>query len=430
MMGFLDHNAVGAVPLARPGRERKSVDFLTNAAAVLIGIFFFFSPFPHTTAIKEISFYSSLFIVLILASFMKRDFVLKTPFTLPFLLFLIWAIIGIFFTLDQSNTIHDIYAHNIKYLFLYYILFNFYQSEKKFTLLVWIIIISVSIFCVGGLFYFYGLQRHSMAERFGFIEMSINYLCVPTITAMLLSFNLYKYQTTWKSKIILLFAGAITCLATLLTQTRGALIALIISILLLSIGRKKAVLLLLTGVAILIFIIPGFSGRLNDRDSLFNDRIAMNRLSLEIIKDHPITGIGFGMMIYANPDFLESYHAKVPKDYRFGSGILVPSPHNVFFDITVRTGIIGLIAFCFMLGTFFHLVWKLFHHANSFVKDWGQCLFAIFCSIIIQGFFMDITFGPQAVFFYMTLSMVSILWRLSLSAIAIRPSANLKTKAL
>jgi O-antigen ligase len=416
-MGFMDHNAMGVVPLARPGQKRKSVDFLTNAAAVLIGIFVFFNPFPHTTAIKEISFYASLCIILILALFMKRDFVLKTPFTLPFLLFLVWTLIGIIFTLDPSNTIHDIYSHYIKYLFLFYILFNFYQSEERFLFLAWIIIISVSLFSIGGMLYFYGIQNHLLAERFGFIEMSINYLCLPTISALLLSLHLYRHQAHWIPKAFLVLAAASTLAATLLTQTRGALIAVIISVVVLFIDRKKVIVALLVGLTIIITIIPSYTERLSAKHPFVNERIAMNRLTCEIIKDYPIAGIGFGMMIYAKPEFLNSYEARLPEEYksrRYGSDIPVPSPHNIFLDVTVRTGIVGLAAFLFILGTFVQVAWKLTRRGQTpFTRDWGRCLFASFCAMIIQALFMDITFGPQAVVFYTTIAMLSILWQLN-----------------
>jgi O-antigen ligase len=403
------------LPVAQ--ESSRLTEGLCRSVVIMMGLFVFLNPFPHITAIKEISYYSSLFIVLFLAVFMKRDFALTTPFTLPFLLFLFWAVIGIIFTLDRPNTIHDIYSHYIKYLFLYYILFNFYQSEKKFLLLVWIVIISVSLFSIGGLIYFYGIQNHPVYNRFGFIEMSINYLCLPTISALLLSLHLYKYQAHWIPKAILVLAAASTLTATLLTQTRGALIAVIISVVVLFIDRKKIIVTLLVGLMIIIMIIPSYMERLSANNPFINERIAMNRLTCEIIKDYPIAGIGFGMMIYANPEFLDSYNARLPEAYkssRYGSDIPVPSPHNIFLDVTVRTGIVGLAAFLFIVGTFVQVAWKLTRRGQTpFARDWGRCLFASFCAIIIQALFMDITFGPQAVVFYTTIAMLSILWQLN-----------------
>jgi hypothetical protein len=75
---------------------------LNQIIPILMVIFLFFSPIPHTTSIKEICFYGSVIIVLILTCFKKTDFSFKSPLTLPFALFTAWAFIGLFFALDNQ----------------------------------------------------------------------------------------------------------------------------------------------------------------------------------------------------------------------------------------------------------------------------------------------------------------------------------------
>ena len=83
--------------------DRKTIvfDYLNRLIPVLIGIFVFFNSFPHTTAIKEITLYLALLFVIVLAIAKKTKFTLKTPLTIPFLLFLIWSAAGIF--LPRTN---------------------------------------------------------------------------------------------------------------------------------------------------------------------------------------------------------------------------------------------------------------------------------------------------------------------------------------
>jgi O-antigen ligase len=45
----------------------KIFNFLNQSIPVLMGVFIFFNPFPHTTAVKEISFYLSGFFLIIVA---------------------------------------------------------------------------------------------------------------------------------------------------------------------------------------------------------------------------------------------------------------------------------------------------------------------------------------------------------------------------
>ena len=155
-----------------------------------MGIFIFFTPFPHTTAIKEICFYLSIFIVILLIYFNKSDFSFRSPLTLPFSLFVIWVFIGLFFALDKGNSIHDFWAHLLKYLAIYYILINFIICRKRLIIFSWIIIISATIFSIGGLTYFYLILKNPISKRFGFSHMmNIDLIGFVTIFAMLLSMH-------------------------------------------------------------------------------------------------------------------------------------------------------------------------------------------------------------------------------------------------
>jgi len=196
-----------------------------------MGIFLFFTPFPHTTAIKEICFYLSVFIVILLIYFKKIDFSFRSPFTLPFALFVIWAFIGLFFALDKANSFHDFWAHLLKYLATYYILINFISSRKRLVIFSWIIIISTTIFSIGGLIYFYFIIKFPISTRFGFSHMmNIDLIGFVTIFAMLLSMHQFRLETILYRKIILLVCILGTLMATCLTMSRGSLIALFVAL--------------------------------------------------------------------------------------------------------------------------------------------------------------------------------------------------------
>ena len=135
---------------------------------------------------------------------------------------------------------------------------------------------------------------------------------------------------------------------------------------------------------------------------------------LEVIKAHPITGIGFGMQIYGNPDLvdLEKLNSHLPAEYR--KERIVTAPHNTILDITVRTGIIGLVLFLNILLVSFLLLWKTFKITKSqYFRSWAICLFACFISYLIPALFADTTFGARVIVFYTMLAMIAILWNLA-----------------
>ena len=122
---------------------------------VLMGIFIFIIPFPHNSATQEICFYLSVFLALTLALYKKIDFSFKAPLTVPLILFLIWTVMSLTTSLNKGNTFHDIYAHLTKHIVLFYLVVNFFNDRKRFVILTWVLILSASLFSIGGIIYFY-----------------------------------------------------------------------------------------------------------------------------------------------------------------------------------------------------------------------------------------------------------------------------------
>jgi O-antigen ligase len=153
----------------KPNNVFKIFDFLNQSVPVLVGVFIFFNPFPHTTAFKEISFYLSVVIVVVLVLFKRTEISLKTPLLIPFGIFVFWSFLSIFWALNVENSIHDFYSHLIRYIILYFIIISFFNSKKRLVCLSWVIIISSTVFSVGGLIYYYLILNNSLSVRFGTI---------------------------------------------------------------------------------------------------------------------------------------------------------------------------------------------------------------------------------------------------------------------
>ncbi|MFV9644266.1 MAG: O-antigen ligase family protein [Desulfobacterales bacterium] len=396
--------------------REKIFKVLNLSVPILMGIFIFFNPFPHTTSIKEICFYGSVIIVLILIYFKKIDFSFKSPLTLPFALFTAWAFIGLFFALDKGNSLHDFRAHLLKYLAIYYILVNFFNSRKRLIILSWIIIISVTIFSIGGLTYFYVILKNPISTRFGFSQMmNIDLIGFVTIFAMLLSLRQFRLETQWYRRAILVVCLLGTFAATYLTMSRGSLGAVFIALIVFFVKKNKLlVVFLIIFSLIAVRTVPGLGGRFSLKNTLKDIRVGINLTTLEIIKDYPITGIGFGMETYGYSDFIDlaKYNAKIPPQYQ--QKTVIRSPHNSFADIAVRAGVVGLALFLFIYFIFVRLGWKMILYGkDNFIKDWGVCIMAAFIGVFVQELFADGMFGPQAIVLYTIFAMMTILWKLN-----------------
>ena len=221
-----------------------------------MGIFIFLNPFPHTTSIKEICFYGSVIIVLILICFKKTDFSFKSPLTLPFALFTAWAFIGLFFALDKGNSLHDFRAHLLKYLVFYYILINFFNSRKQLIGLSWVIIIAATIFSIGEIYYFYFMLGNSFSAKLvtGLTEIPVNWVGFITLTAAIFSLNHIITSNNLQIKIISAISLFPLCALSVLTQARSTVLALFLSVIILCFKNKKILIACLGIILIVIYI--------------------------------------------------------------------------------------------------------------------------------------------------------------------------------
>ncbi|MFO7554349.1 MAG: O-antigen ligase family protein [Desulfobacterales bacterium] len=400
----------------------KLFDILNQAVPVLIGIYIFFNPFPHTTSIKEICFYLSVVMVLALLLFKRTDFSFKTPLLIPFGLYVFWTFLSLFFALDKGNSIHDFYSHLLRYLILYYIVINFLCSKQKVVVLSWVIIMSTAIISIWLLYYEYIVLGHKLSTRLGgtLNEISINRIGVLTIFAIILAIQLFKVESHLYRKTILVLSFFPLCLATFMTQTRSSSLALFLSISILFHKNKKVLAVFLTIFLLLAVFLP-FKNRitngtyLNDirNGTYFNDiRIKNTWVMFEIIKDYPIFGIGFGMGTYVKYIDFESYNEELPVNLQ--PEILLKYPHSIYTEIASRVGIVGLIMFCCIIFVFFRMCWNTFRNGKeTYIKEWGLCMLSAFTMFLFIGFFEPIFVHVTEVVLFLILSLGTIVWKLN-----------------
>lgn len=400
--------------LSDTGNTKKDIFYFLNAIVLLLlSIYIFFAPFP-AGAVNEMTFYLSVALVVFLIILRKTYFSFKTPLLLPFAIFVVWAAIGIFFAINKANSSHDVYAHLIKYIIVYFLVVNYFNSPKRFIVLTRVIIISAAIFSYGGIVYFYLLKGNSIYTRFTNPEY-IPYRDFIYVLATILAVYLLSTNIKLIHKIILAVCILGTTAATFLTQTRSALIALIVALCILLLKKKKKALF---SAVILACILFAFASKPGDRFSINtimldkNLRISNHYLFIEMIKDNPVTGIGFGMQTYQSAELLNIYNQRVPDKYKQDNPIA--APHNILIDISARLGIPGLIFFLYIIFTFLRMGWTtVMRGRDDFIREWGLCITAAFTAFFIQGMFADAEFGLQAIVQYTILAMMTILWQLN-----------------
>ncbi|MBN1636129.1 MAG: O-antigen ligase family protein [Deltaproteobacteria bacterium] len=391
--------------------------FLKRLVPALIIIYVFLNPYPHTTAIKEISFYSSILIVIFLVVGNNISFSFRSPLTILFVLFSGWVLGNLFFAINPQNSFHDFYAHLLKYLVLFYLLINFIYSPRHLKILIWSVIISSFFFSVFGIFYYYVTLDYSFNMRFGLPGVAaVNNVGMITVPAFLFSINALFFENKPLRVTFLITCVITTLIGSLLTQTVGILLAMVVAVSILLMRKLKVLIVVLSLLAITVGFMPfhsrvGYDGLLQKIKA--DDRTQLWYVYSRMIERKPFIGYGFGMSLYSEDSFVSGFDdvlSKTPDKYKPS---YYQTPHNIFIDMAVRTGIGGLALFLAIVSTFIYMGLKLARNGGStFIRSWALCILSLLISFLIQGVFADVLFGPYWVIFFVILGMMSVLWRL------------------
>jgi O-antigen ligase len=183
-----------------------------------------------------------------------------------------------------------------------------------------------------------------------------------------------------------------------------------------SLPRNKKILLFFFPFLALVILLMPVRNMLTPHDLISKihtyDRVRIWYCFAEMIKDHPITGIGFGMQTYYDENLLNKYNERVPAKYKQATP--VKAPHNIIVDIAVRVGLVGLTLFFYIIFAFVKMSWHIIRSGkDDFIRHWGVCFLAAFVAVFIQGQFENTLWGPPVIILYTILALMTILWHMN-----------------
>jgi len=200
--------------------------------------------------------------------------------------------------------------------------------------------VPVKLFQETGTYYAMGLFDHHLT--FGFCMMMI----WPVIAAMLLM------PTFIKQRVWLIAANLAVGLSLAFSYARSAWIGLTGGLLIWAamIGKKATGLILMILVGLLIFSSVISSSIRYRLSTIFSapkniERIITWKTSLEMVKDHPIFGIGPGCYHLYASDYRRDYNV------RFTSS---SHAHNTYIQVAVEAGIPALLTLLILVGGLFY----------------------------------------------------------------------------
>lgn len=331
-----------------------------------------------------------LIIVWLTKMIVKREFTIqKTGVELAFLVFIITLIISTIFSLEpQASFFH---LKNMLLITVVYIVFNNIHQKPTLVRVIDLFIIVSVIIAIWGLLStdFMGGKRVA-----AFKSTTMTWGAMSTIFTIV-TLSLALFSGLGRKQLLYGVAFLIQFTSLIFSWVRGAWVALVVGIIILSfVKNKKLIFGLLIFLLIVFFLAPThIKHRISHIADLSvnstNVRLVQWKHSLEIIRDYPIVGVGWidlGELIrsYAPEGTDISYHS-----YQIGHF------HNNFIMFFVYFGLLGFMAGCYLIFRILQVMIKIYRKIPV-DEGWLSALslgcIAAFVSFWINGLF-DWTFG-------------------------------------
>jgi O-antigen ligase len=303
-------------------------------------------------------------VIALLGLMFERTRIAVPLFLVVFTLYVAWGAFGIASSIQPKQSTDQVVVL-AKVLLIAFVLVNVTRDAWRWRMFAVFFLACFALYPVRGTLINYFLVGYTMFGRalWNFIYANSNDLASLTFFPLSLAIAVFLTEPKGLIKKAALVGLGLLPLIILLTQSRGALIALVVTGLLfyISYAKGKRIKSLLWAVAISIVIIPfvpssawsRFSGlkwlvstetvQYADPEGSAEARYNIWRIARLIIKENPVSGIGLGAYALAN----EAY----------GPRVAVPDAargrrdtHSTYFNVAAETGIPGLVLFLTMIG--------------------------------------------------------------------------------
>ncbi len=361
----------------------------------------FIMPFKHTASIESIALLIPLIAWIIKLRYVPDAHFIKTPLNFPIMYWGIAIVIASVSSIAPSYSFYEFRSQFLKQIILFFIVINNIKTNKQMLKIVYVLAISASVFSIYGICGYFNntLTEYGRATgAFSSYSRSAMY-CILVIPLVLTVFSHAKNKYI---KLALILSTFLTGILLVLTFTRGPWLVLF-CILLILLFRKSRKMLISFLAALLLLVL--FCGPVTERvkftfefregiDRALSGRLTLWHNSLQIIKKHPVLGVGYGPNIfrkmYLDPEY-KFYVTDLHGDFQQSDA------HNLYLQIPIETGIVGLVVFMYLLAGYIKYVYKSYIHTEDYFKK--DILFTILLTIIgflvcsISGYFYEDRIG-------------------------------------
>lgn len=380
---------------------------------IRVSIFIFTASMPFSITLTQSAF--GLALLAWIAKMISRKTILirKTALDLPFLMYLAAEVISLIFSINVPNAV--VYFKRMLLIPMVYLVANNVTDQKLMRRLISVFILSVSMYSLWGIVSYV----YNPTVRVRHIQNSMTTGGM-TMIGTIICLSSFLYEINVQRKLLFGAAALVNWVCLLLTFTRGSWLGLgFAMIILLGLTNRKLLLSVPAAIVVLYLLLP--NSVVERGKSIFDPKqptIALRwmwwKTGWKIIEDHPITGVGD----IATGNIYAKYMPPESKE-------IVGHFHNNFVQIGVTLGIVGIMAFSFLMIRIFYLELSIFKHIRQKAKfPTGTALgsLAVFVAFNVNGLF-EWNFGDAEI--------VTLLWftvGLSIAVKQLRPSHQVSSE--
>lgn len=371
----------------------KCLDFLIYWSIVLIPFFAAIAPAPMNV------FMGFLIIGFMLKKILGRERIsLKPSIIVPLLSLFIITCLSVFNTVDYRDSFKGGIMRLLQYVFILLAVNEGLKDKQHARRAVFFIFLGLSLTLLDELFqvstgkdfirgYPPVFNLDLVRATASFKDSNTLGIYLSALAPIVFGLALFYYRGVKKAAAvifsILILAGAA------LTYSRPTLLALYIALLAFSLARrnKRLTAILLIFVFISPFLLPksikewARSVEYNPIRFMCNDdRIAVYRNSVNMIKAHPFVGVGAGA-------YMKSYkYYKEFPEYRNIITLDEMKAHNNFFHMAAEIGLIGFGVFIWLLYALFGEGVRIYRQSeDSCFKIISLCVSVCLVSFLVNG---------------------------------------------
>lgn len=361
--------------------------------------------------------------VWILGKLANKEFkIIKNPVNFPLFFFsgvafvsLIWGSRNL---IGREVLVSFLYlVRFLEYALLFYLVLDLVKNKRKIKNYTKLIFVSTGILAILGFLQYIFMPDFSfLAEAGGWdphVKRMFSTWFDPNflggffvfILSFILAFALFVKRR--RDKILLFGLGGVLIFALVFTYSRGAFLALVVTIFLLGILKSRK-LLVIGFIALLLLV--AFSARLQVRlagatrlDETARYRITSWLNTLTVAQNNLFLGVGFNAFRYSQLEY--GTIKAMPSHSDFGSD-------SSLLTILVTTGIVGLVSYLWLLGTMFYISWRAYHKSRGSLQGaLGLGMFVALSGLLIHSQFVNSLLHPhfmEVIWIFLGFNVVSI----------------------